>query len=107
MNNPLQDNGLPKYSWFDRICNAVLTAAEDGKVKTREVCRVRKVIRREIVRTAKAFVGNHSWHNQGNDSQVRFLSKQIRLLSRQLALKQAENKALCERVAELEERKEQ
>ena len=59
--NPLQDNGLPKYDWFERIVGPIVSLSRSGKIRwdnrhglTSYPHWLKKAIRREIVRVAKA-----------------------------------------------------
>ncbi|NQU42150.1 hypothetical protein HQ520_02610 [bacterium] len=96
--NPLQDNGVPKWGWFNRIVRAVLLVycADQAEVDgAGELYRssppgLKKLIRREIVRVARDFVGKTKWHNQGSDSAEEFLSRELARRSEQNAALKAE-----------------
>ena len=97
--NPLQDNGLPQYDWLNRISRPIIWATVQGKLslKTDGNLRewpswLRKIIRREIVRVAKAQVGYIKWHTQSFGSETEYFQrllrkrdKKISELERQLA----------------------
>lgn len=98
--NPLQDNGRPRYDWFKRIVQDVIGAAQNDQLKWNEngvpvqwPGWLKKAIRREIVRTAKAFVGHVKWNGQDEDY-VNNLEKQVRILREENRELRAENSAL-------------
>ncbi len=74
--NPLQDNGNPRYDWLKRIVVPIQVGMERGQIVIDgEIGELRaypgwlkKIIRREIVRVARSFVGYRQWRMQCGES---------------------------------------